>query len=88
MAQILFPLFGLVILAPIRSARAASMEELERAAAATGTPTLTANSVTEALELAAERAPGLIIVSGSVYLVGDARSLLLTKTAVHAGANL
>ena len=49
MAQILFPLFDQVILAPIHSARATPMEEMEAAARATGTPTLSANSVGEAL---------------------------------------
>jgi dihydrofolate synthase/folylpolyglutamate synthase len=83
MAQILFPLFGQVVLAPIRSARAARMEELVGAAEATGTPSLVAESILHALELARERG-GLIVVSGSVYLVGDARSLLLARATVQS----
>jgi dihydrofolate synthase/folylpolyglutamate synthase len=76
MAQILFPLFEQVILAPIQSARAASMEELEEAALKTGTVALRADSVRQALRLAGEPG-GVVIVSGSVYLVGEVRSLLV-----------
>jgi len=78
MAQILFPLFEQVILAPIHSARAASMEELEATALATGSRTVRANSVQQALKWAGDRGQGgVVVVSGSVYLVGEARSLLL-----------
>ena len=89
MAQILFPLFEQVILAPIHSARAAAVDELLAAAKATGTPALAAESVAQALELAKQqvreqgRESGLIVVSGSVYLVGEARTLLLTGTGVQ-----
>lgn len=78
LAQILFPLFDQVILAPIHSARAASMQTLEAAAAAIGTSSIFAASVQEALQRAGERGQGgVVVVSGSVYLVGEARSLLL-----------
>jgi dihydrofolate synthase/folylpolyglutamate synthase len=78
MAQFLFPLFDGVILAPIRSARAAGMDELLAAAGLTGTPAQAAESVGEALKLAGEQARGgLAVVSGSVYLVGEARSILV-----------
>ena len=78
MARILFPLFDRVIFAPIHSARAAAMEDLEAAARATGTAAVVAGSVREALRQAGERGQGgAIVVSGSVYLVGEARSLLL-----------
>lgn len=84
MAQILFPLFDQVIFAPIFSSRATPMRDLLAAAAATGTPALAATSVSQAIELALERARtsadgSPIIVSGSVYLVGDVRSRLLAK---------
>jgi dihydrofolate synthase/folylpolyglutamate synthase len=80
MAQILFPLFEQVILAPIHSARAASMEEMEAAARATGTSAVSASSVREALMQAREQGQGgMVVVSGSVYLVGEARSLLLNE---------
>jgi dihydrofolate synthase / folylpolyglutamate synthase len=78
MAQILFPLFEHVILAPIHSGRAASIDELLAAARATGTKAVATASVSEALKAAAEFAIGSpVVVSGSVYLVGEARSLLL-----------
>ncbi len=78
MAQILFPLFDRVIVAPIHSARATAMEDLLAAAEATGTAAVTASSVAEALRMAAESATGgVAVVSGSVYLVGEARTILL-----------
>jgi dihydrofolate synthase/folylpolyglutamate synthase len=78
LAQILFPLFDEVILAPIHAARAASVDDLMAAAASTGVHATAASSVSEALQMAQARAPhGPIVVSGSVYLVGEARALLL-----------
>ncbi len=89
MAQILFPLFEQVIFAPIASPRATPMSDLMAAAEATGTPAEAAGSVSEALHIAKSRTEiptgahpslsggGVIVISGSVYLVGEARSLLL-----------
>lgn len=80
MAQILFPLFDQVILAPIHAARAASIDDLLEAARTTGVPAVAADSVADALRLAAERAAGgTVVVSGSVYLVGEARAILLSS---------
>jgi len=80
MAQILFPLFDQVILAPIHSARAASLEDLEATARATGSTAVKADSVRQAIEWARERsAGGVVVVSGSVYLVGEVRSLLVNE---------
>ncbi|MGD0733828.1 MAG: folylpolyglutamate synthase/dihydrofolate synthase family protein [Terracidiphilus sp.] len=85
MAQILFPIFDQVILAPIHSARAASLDDLLAAAIVTGTPAVKAESVSQAIELATvqirqQSSPaGQIVVSGSVYLVGEARTLLLAR---------
>ncbi|MGA2752914.1 MAG: folylpolyglutamate synthase/dihydrofolate synthase family protein [Terracidiphilus sp.] len=77
MAQILFPLFDEVIVAPIHTARAAALDDLLAAAAATGTPAIAADSVADALRIAEERAAGgVAVVSGSVYLVGEARGKL------------
>jgi dihydrofolate synthase/folylpolyglutamate synthase len=82
MAQILFPLFRRVILAPIRAARAAGLDELLAAAKATGTEAVGAESVAQALQLASEevcaKAGEVVVVSGSVYLVGEARTILLS----------
>lgn len=84
MAQILFPLFDQVILAPIHAARAASVDDLMAAARTTGVPAVAAESVAGALSLAAKRAAGgTVVVSGSVYLVGEARSLVLSSPPVR-----
>ena len=78
LAQILFPLFDSVVLTTVSSPRAASMNNLRAAAQATGVRVEQAESVAEALERArAAAAPGgRIVVSGSVYLVGETRHLL------------
>ncbi len=59
MAQILFPLFDQVIVVPLQNARAASVEDLLAAAAATGTPAVAAESVGEALRIAQNRITNL-----------------------------
>jgi dihydrofolate synthase/folylpolyglutamate synthase len=81
MAQILFPLFDEVIVVPLQNARAASVEDLLAAAAATGTPAIAAESVSKALRMAQDRIDqqGVAVISGSVYLVGEARTLLLSQ---------
>ena len=78
MGKILFPLFDEVIVAPIHNARAAATKDLKAAAKAVGVAALEADSVSDALEMAERRAEGgVVVVSGSVYLVGEARSLVL-----------
>jgi dihydrofolate synthase/folylpolyglutamate synthase len=78
LARILFPIFAQVILAPLHSPRAASLEELQGAAAEVGIEARREDSIRSALELARRSSSGgLVVVSGSVYLVGEARSLLL-----------
>jgi dihydrofolate synthase/folylpolyglutamate synthase len=78
MAQILFMLFDQLIVVPIHSARATGLDDLLASASATGTAAIGAESVAQALQLAQERAQGgVIVVSGSVYLVGEVRSILL-----------
>ena len=85
LAQILFPLFKQVFFAPLHSPRATPTEDLLAAAQATGTPAIVAGSVGEALEAARhaalQAAPnvGAVVVSGSVYLVGEARSLIMSN---------
>ena len=88
MAQILFPLFEQVVIAPMHTARAAALQDLLAAAAATGTPAVAAESVSQALQLSrrhvAERKEGGVnVVSGSVFLVGEARTLLLAESGVQ-----
>ena len=87
MAQILFPLFDStggrpedhLVLAPIANARAAGIDDLTNAALALDVPVLVAGNVVEALRLAREVTPagGLIVATGSVYLVGEVRQLVL-----------
>ena len=89
MAQILFPLFDQVILAPIHSARAATLDDLLAAAEATGVRAVVAESVKQAMQLALEQAQQgaehrVIVVSGSVYLVGEARPLLLAESGIQS----
>ena len=77
MAQILFPSFDepgdRILLAPVNSPRASSGEELAAVAEALDTPVIICASVAEAMELATA-APGSVVVSGSVYLVGEAKA--------------
>jgi dihydrofolate synthase/folylpolyglutamate synthase len=77
LAQILFPIFDRVIFAPIASPRATPTETLLAAAAATGTPAKAAPTVYTAMQYAKPAGEGVVVVSGSVYLVGDIRALLL-----------
>jgi dihydrofolate synthase/folylpolyglutamate synthase len=87
MAQILFPIFDQVIFAPLNSPRATPMSDLLAAAETTGTPAEPAGSVSQALEMARlGDAGGVIVVSGSVLLVGEARSLLLAQAPQPVGA--
>jgi len=86
MAQILFPLFERVIVTPIHAARAAAVEDLLAAAKATGTAAAAAETVGEALRMAQESAAGgVVVVSGSVYLVGEARAMLLGEFVAEKG---
>ena len=90
MAQVLLPLFDAasgdadrardhVILAPIDNPRAASIDELLAAAKRLDVPALAAASLPAALELAASVTPpeGVIVATGSVFLVGELRDLAL-----------
>ncbi len=81
MTQILFPLFNHVILAPIHSPRATEVADLLAAAEATGIPSSPAATVAEAIQTALNLNPARIVISGSVYLVGEARALLLHHKA-------
>jgi dihydrofolate synthase / folylpolyglutamate synthase len=84
LAQILFPLFDQVIFAPIASPRATSMADLLAAAVQTGTTAHAAETVGEALSIALQLANGApAVVSGSVYLVGEARAILLGHRAAE-----
>ena len=85
LAQILFPVFDQVFFAPIASPRAAAMTDLLAAARATGTRAEATDSVDLALEHAAEaRDGGVVVISGSVYLVGETRHVLREKLLAGA----
>ncbi len=81
MAQILFPLFDRVIVTPLASPRSATLDDLLHAAAKTGVPAAGAADGQEALRLAwsSVPAPGLVVVAGSVYLVGEVRPALVER---------
>ena len=93
MAQILLPLFDSspdgsparpqdhILFAPIASPRAATLDELTAAAGALEIPATTAPTVAEALAQARAITPpdGLIVATGSVYLVGELRTLALAS---------
>lgn len=72
MAQILFPLFDRIVFTQVKSPRAASLESLRSAAAKLQVEVVEAADTKEALRLAQQLTPadGLVVVAGSVYLVG------------------
>ena len=98
MARILFPLFDSsfdgdplrrgdhIVLAPIPNARAASVETLLAAAHDLKIPAHAAAHLTGALAQAREVTPpgGVIVVTGSVYLIGEVRLLALQPDEVPA----
>jgi dihydrofolate synthase / folylpolyglutamate synthase len=83
MAQILFPLFSLIVTTPVASPRSATAEELAACAAQLGVRAVAASDPLAAFDRAlAEAPPGsLIVVAGSVYLIGEIRQLLLVRGA-------
>ena len=90
-SRILFPLFDSsadrthdhIVLAPIANPRAAKVEDLLAAAHALDIPAHAAPHLEAALAQARAVTPpgGLIIATGSVYLVGAIRDLLLKETS-------
>ena len=86
MAQILFPLFDRVILTTLDSPRSASLVELSAAAVPTGTTVEECASPVDAMDLAVWHTPpsGLIVVTGSVLLVGAVRSMLMARNTRNA----
>jgi len=78
MTEILFPLATRVIATRPENPRAASAEEIREAASRTGTEVETIANVKAALETALAGATGraVVVVTGSIYLVGEAMRLL------------
>ena len=86
LAQILFPLFGRVVVTPVDSPRSASLEDLLAAARTTGSEVESAPDAVSALDRALRITPanGLVVVTGSVYLVGQVRPLLMDSRPAPA----
>jgi dihydrofolate synthase/folylpolyglutamate synthase len=86
LAQILFPIFEMVVLVEVDSPRTATLDRMRAAATATGTQALLASSFSDALNLARAitHRDDEIVVTGSVFLVGAIRSLLMQESQVHA----
>jgi dihydrofolate synthase / folylpolyglutamate synthase len=78
MAAILFPIAEQVIVTRVANPRSATTSELLQAASRTGTPLFSEDSVPAALARAREvsKPPGLIVVTGSIFLVGEAMSAM------------
>jgi dihydrofolate synthase/folylpolyglutamate synthase len=76
-------LFGKVIVTPVDSPRSAIVEDLLAAACITGSDAEGASSAPGAVKRALEVTPvhGLVVITGSVYLVGQVRSLLVPAPA-------
>lgn len=73
MAEILFPLAERVVVTHVNNPRAATTIELRKAAARTGTPLHEEESTATALARACilAKRDGLIVVTGSIFLVGE-----------------
>jgi dihydrofolate synthase/folylpolyglutamate synthase len=86
-ARTLFPLAERVILTQSAVSRAATAAELQEAVGGyTGGAVETAPTVAEAWELAAQdrMSNSLVVISGSIFLAGEARELLLSRRVSHA----
>ena len=78
MAEILFPLADRVIATRADNPRSASPEEIRAAALRTSTPIEEAPDVAAAIELVrtSARADAVVVITGSIYIVGEAMRLL------------
>ena len=78
MATILFPIAEQVVVTRVANPRAATTHELLQAASNTGTPLFAEDSVAAALARARDisKPEGLIVVTGSIFLVGEAMSAM------------
>ena len=78
MAEILFPLAAKVVVTHIDNPRAASVEELQQAGSRTGAEIVSVPNTAAALSRAFELTPadGLVVVTGSIFLVGEAMQVL------------
>jgi dihydrofolate synthase / folylpolyglutamate synthase len=90
MAQILFPLFDRIVVTAVNTPRSARVEELVAAAEATGSQVQRAPDSVSALEEAIRLTPGdgLVVVTGSLYLVAEVRPALGAKATPAEPANV
>jgi dihydrofolate synthase / folylpolyglutamate synthase len=81
MAEILFPLADRVIATRADNPRSASPEEIREAASRTSTPIDTAPDVAGAVAMAntTARLDTVVVITGSIYIVGDAMRLLRVR---------
>jgi dihydrofolate synthase / folylpolyglutamate synthase len=81
MAEILFPLAERVIATTPENPRAATPEDIQAAAARTGADVETVGGVQKAVERAKSLADGdgVLVITGSIYLVGEAMQALGLK---------
>jgi len=86
MAQILFPLFGHIVVTPVDTPRSVTIGELLAAAKTVGNDAEAAATGEDALQRAFAVTPanGLIVVTGSVYLVGQLRPSLISTAPAPA----
>jgi dihydrofolate synthase/folylpolyglutamate synthase len=70
-----------VILAPVHNPRAATIQELAAGAQRLDVPVHLARDLRDALEQAQSLTPkdGVIVATGSIFLVGEIRSLALAQ---------
>lgn len=82
-AEILFPLMEQVIATRADNPRAALADEIAELAGRTGTEVIRAQSVQDALEQARALTDkkGVVVITGSIYIVGEALSILTTNAA-------
>ncbi len=81
MAEILFPMAEKVIVTPVDNPRSATVDEIRQAASRTFTEIEEAPDVPASLERAnlLAQGGGVVVVTGSIYLVGEAMRCLGTK---------
>jgi dihydrofolate synthase/folylpolyglutamate synthase len=77
-AGILFPLAGLVVATRAANPRAASPQEIAEIGKQSGTEVVTEETVSAALDRARLLAGsgGVVVITGSIYIVGEALGLL------------
>jgi dihydrofolate synthase / folylpolyglutamate synthase len=81
MAQVLFPLFGRatdrIHLVTVSNPRAAGLDDLKLVADSIDLPASTPLSIADAMRDAEAIGNSIIVITGSLYLVAEARTLLL-----------